>query len=131
MTLGEVLGKKISALPWRQIGHFLLVSFLAIIVGAIFYKPAKTNGMYLRELIENHILEQTATRIVAQLRASTDTRDYNESDWKQIEEGLSECMVKNATEYEASNDPYLNIRANMETPTNLANRFLKACGAID
>ena len=131
MSLGEALTRKLSALPWRQFGHILLVAFLAAIAGAIFYKPAKTNGMYLNEIIENHALEQTAARLVTQLRASPDTKDYKESDWKQIEQGLSECLVKKSTEYAASNDSYLSARANMDTPTILANRFLKACGAID
>ena len=131
MNLGETIAMKISALPWRQLGHILLVSFLAAIAGAIFYKPAKTNSMYLSEILENNVLEQTAARLVTQLRASPDTRDNKESDWRKIERGLSECLLKKATEYAASNDPYLSARANTETPTILANRFLKACGAID
>ena len=56
MSLGEALMRKLSALPWRQFGHILLVAFLAAIAGAIFYKPAKTNGMYLSEIIESHAL---------------------------------------------------------------------------
>lgn len=40
-------------------------------------------------------------------------------------------LGEKATEYAASNDSYLSARANMDTPTILANRFLKACGAID
>jgi|SRR6266404_1298044 len=115
----------------RQLGHILLVAFLAAIAGAIFYKPAKTNGMYLQELIENHALEKTAAGIVAKLRESPENKDIKESVWKQTEEGLSGCLVKKANEYAMSNDRYLNARANMDTPANLANRFLKDCGAID
>ena len=131
MSLCETLARKILALPWRQFGHILLVAFVAAIVGAIFYKPVKTNRMYLSEIIENHTLEQTAARLVTELQTLPETRDYKESDWKQIERGLSECLVKKATEYAASNDPYLSTHANMDTPTVLANRFLKACDAIN
>jgi coproporphyrinogen III oxidase len=114
-----------------MLGHIFVVALLAAVVGAIFYKPAKTNGMYLQELIDTGTVKKLSERLVAQLRASPDTKDFKESDWKRIEEGLSECMAKEAATYEASGDPYLQVRANMETPTILANRFLKACGGID
>lgn len=131
MSIAETFRQKQSAALWRLIGGLILVAFLAAIVSAIFYKPAKTNGVYLQELIDNRTLEQTATKIVTKLRASPEAKDYKESDWKQIEDGLSKCLVKEATEYAASNDQYLNSPADMNTPTELANRFLKACGAID
>jgi len=132
MSIAEIFRKKISAVaPWRLLWHLILVAFLSGIVSAIFYKPAKTNGMYLQELIDNHMLEQFTAKFVNQLRRSSQTEDYEESDWKQIEEGISGCLVKKAVEYAASNDSCLNLRANMETPTELASHFLKTCGAID
>ena len=131
MSIIETFRQKQSTTIWPLIGGIILVAFVAAIVSAIFYKPAKTNGVYLQELIDTHTLEQTATKFVTKLRASPETKDYKESEWKQIEEGLSKCLVKEATEYAASNDQYLNRPADMNTPTEFANRFLKACGAIE
>ena len=131
MSLANSMRQKISAVRWRRFGYLLLVALLAAIASAVLFKPAKTNGIYLRELIENHTLEKTAARFVAQLRSSPETRDYTGSDWRRIEEGLTACLVKQAGEYATSNDPYLSVRANMETPTVLANRFLEVCGPLE
>lgn len=122
-----------AALPstWRQFSYILLVALLAAIVSAILFKPAKTNRVYLQEIIENHALEKTATELVARLRASPETKNVTDSDWQHMEEGLTVCLIKQARLYSVSDDPYLNVRANMETPTIFANRFLKACGALD
>lgn len=130
MILSESIRQKIAALRLRQFGHILLVAFLAAIVSAVLFKPTKTNGMYLREIIENHGLEKTATELVARLRASPETKGYTDSDWKRIEEGLTACLVKQAGEYAASNDPYFGAKANMETPKIFATHFLQACGAL-
>jgi hypothetical protein len=123
--------QKISAVRWRRFGYLLLVAFLAAIASAVLFKPAKTNGSYLREIIENHTFEKTAAGLVTQLRSLPETKDYTDSDWRRIEEGLTACLVKQAGEYATSNDPYLSLRANMETPTVLANRFLEVCGALE
>ncbi|MGH7205790.1 MAG: hypothetical protein ACREI2_06235 [Nitrospiraceae bacterium] len=131
MSLAESIRQKMSASPWRQFGHLLIVAFLAAIASAIFFKPVKSNGTYLRELIESHALEKTAAELVVRLRASPETKHFTDTEWKRIEEGLAACLVKQAEEHAASNDPYLSARANMETPTVLANRFLKACGALE
>ncbi len=130
MSLAETIRKKVAT-SWRIVGGLILAILLAGIIRPILFKPAKTNGAYLQEVIETRILEKTATALIVQLRMSPEMKDYKESDWKQMEEGLSACLVKKASEYAASNDPYLNVRADMDTPTNLANRFLKACGAIE
>jgi hypothetical protein len=127
MSLGNTILQKISGFRWRPIGYILLLALGGAIVSGIFYKPAKTNGMYLQELIDDHMLEKTAAGVITKLKASPETKNYTESDWKQMEVGLSGCFVKKATEYASSNDPYLSAPANMDTPTNLANRFLKAC----
>ena len=131
MSIAEHLRAKVSALPWRIVGRLLLVSLLAGVVSAIFFKSAKTNGMYLQEIIENHALQKTASGLVAQYRTASDAANYSESDWTQLEERLSRCLISKATEYAASNDPYLKVRADMDSPKILAARFLRACGAAD
>jgi hypothetical protein len=133
MSFAEIVRKcfvELSPKLW-QFGRILLVVFLASIVGAVAWKPIKTNGMYLTELIESRTLEKTATELISRLRSSPETKDFTQSDWQQMESGLSLCLMKQAKEYAVSSDPYLSARANKETPTILANRFLKACGALD
>jgi hypothetical protein len=133
MSFAEIVRKRFAELrpKWWLFGQILLIAFLASIVSAVAWKPTKTNGMYLDELIESRTLEKTAMELISRLRSSPETKDFTQSDWQQMESGLSLCLVKQAKAYAASSDPYLSVRANKETPTILANRFLKACGALD
>lgn len=133
MSFSESIRRKVAALPsaWRQFSYILLLALLATIVSSVLFKPAKTNRVYLAEIIENHALEKTATELVSRLRASPETKNLTDSDWQRMEEGLTACLVRQARLYAASDDPYLSVRANMETPTIFANRFLRACGALD
>ena len=134
--LGRWVGRRsalrhaIEAMPWTPIKRGALLVLVAFVVYSAYFKPTKTNGAYLQELIDNHTIEQTASRLISKLKESPETANYTEAVWKDMEAGLSRCLVAKATEYAASSDAYLKARANMETPTVLANRFLKACGAI-
>lgn len=125
-----VLRQAIDAVPWVPLKRILLLVLVIFVVYSAYFKPTKTNGMYLQEIIDTHTLEKTASGLIAKLKASPETTNYSEAAWKDMEEGLSRCLVAKAAEYAASGDPYLKARANMETPTVLANRFLKGCGAI-
>ena len=93
------------------------------------YQPEKTNRSYLKELIQSDYIEKTAAALVDKTKQieTADTLNY----WEMIENRLSECMVKEAKKLLASGDPYLDERANKETPVILAERFLKACGALE
>lgn len=133
MSFAEIVRKRFAELrpKWWLFGQILLIALLASIVSAVAWKPTKTNGMYLDELIESRTLEKTAAELISRLRSSPETKDFTQSDWQQMESGLSLCSVKQAKAYAASSEPYLRERANTETPKILANRFLKACGALD
>ncbi len=64
--------------------------------------------------------------------AKAKTEDsINDSEWQKIEKRLSECMAKEAKSYLLSGDAFLDQRADHETPRILAERFLKACGALE
>lgn len=130
MSFSESLRRKYAALPpvLRQVLHLSLVALLAAIVGAALFKSAKTNRVYLRELIETKTIERTAFEFTARLRASQSSNDISSAEWQRIEEGLRKCIVNQATIYITSDDTYLSQRANSETPTILASRFLQACG---
>jgi hypothetical protein len=127
----SVVQQPAATSKWRYLVHVLVIALLGSVASAILYKPAKTNDAYLQELIDTRTVTALSAKLVAQMRAAPENKDFTDSDWNKIEKGLAECMLKHATEYATSNDPYLNARSNRETPTILASRFLKACGAID
>jgi hypothetical protein len=107
--------------------HLAIVSVLAGTISAFIYKPSKTNRAYLLELVGNQTMEKTAAALVSQLRAVPGT-NYTPTEWRRIEAGLSACLDREARLYAASADPYLGARANADSPTILARRFLKTCG---
>jgi hypothetical protein len=90
----------------------------------------KTNYSYLKEVIESGYIEKAAAVYVDAARKAETGKSTHDSEWVQIEKGLSECMLKEANNYLVSGDPFLNARANKETPKILVERFFRACGAI-
>ena len=109
----------------------MVVAVMAAVVQVIFFKPTKTNSMYLRELIDSHTIEKSATAFVAQLRRSPDASNFRPEDWRQIEQQFSECLVREAKQYLASEDAYLSYRANRDTPNVLVKQFFTACEGLD
>ncbi|MBI5044289.1 MAG: hypothetical protein HZC10_10780 [Nitrospirae bacterium] len=130
MDIGNQLRKRLGPLT---LSGWLSLFLVALVGGVIlsYVQPSKTNRTYLKELIESDTIEKTAIEFVAVVRKTDNARTANETEWKQIEKGLSECMVREANKYVASNDPYLEAKADKTTPHILAKRFLRACGATD
>jgi hypothetical protein len=128
VTIADIFG--------TRLGRFSLTGWLSILVvvaalGTIFYQRTQyTNRIYLKELIESHTIEKTASAVVASARKAESAKG-SDNEWKVIEQGLSDCMVREANLYLESDDPYLLERANKITPQVLAARFLKSCGAIE
>ena len=108
--------------------------FLAIIVGNViisYIRPVKTNYSYLKEVIESGYIEKAAAVYADAAKKAETEESIHDSEWEQIEKGLSECMLKEANNYLVSGDPFLDARANKETPKILVERFYRACGAIE
>ncbi len=130
MDIGNLLRKRLGPLTLRG----WLSLFLAALVGNViltYVQPSKTNRTYLQELIESGTVEKTAIDLVAAIKKADNARTATEAEWKQIEKGLSECVVREANKYVASNDPYLEAKADKTTPHILAKRFLRACGVTN
>ena len=97
----------------------------------------KTNRTYLKELIDNGYLEKASASFLSQLiRARTPNgitdiggNSISGAEWKTIEKRFSECVAKEAHNYLASDDRYLNAQADKDTPRVLSERLLKPCAA--
>ena len=109
----------------------LLVSVLAGVFGNLFYSSKKTNRIYLIDIIDKHYSEKIAAEIISKAREGPHKGDFSNADWENVEHGLAKCLDREEKEYLESNDPYLNEKANMESPKVLSGRFLKSCGALD
>lgn len=130
MKLPDVLGKHVGGM---SLGGWLRLFFVLVVGGAIlsYISPKKTNRSYLKELIETGSIEKAASGFVRAARNTNAAASSTDVGWAQIEMGLSQCMVKEANSYVSTIDPYLDARANKETPHLLAARFLRACGATE
>jgi TPR repeat protein len=130
MKLKDLLTKRLGPL---SLGGWLGTCIAIIAAGVIrsYVWPEKTNGQYLRELIETGTVQKTATVYVATIKKANTAPMPTEAEWVQIEKGLAECLVKQANNFLASGDPYLSVRADKTTPPFLAKRFLAACGATE
>jgi hypothetical protein len=122
---------KDSYRPLRLVGSIIVVSILAGVVNAVFFEPHKTNGEYLQEIIKSRTLEKTAMGIGEKYHAMNPNAKIDEAELVKFEENLSQCLTKKANEYALSNDPYLNQRADKNSPTILAKKFLKECNALE
>ncbi len=130
MALTDVLDKPIGGM---SLGDWLRLFFVVVVGGVIlsYISPEKTNRSYLKELIETGTIEKAASGFVRGARNANAAASPTDVEWAQIEKGLSQCMVKEANSYVSATDPYLDARANKETPRLLAARFFKACGATE
>jgi len=130
MKLNDIFTKRLGYFPLRG---WLGLCVAIIVAGVIrsYVWPEKTNGQYLREVIETGTIQKTATAYVATIKKANTALTPTDAEWVQIEKGLSECMVKESSKYLSSNDLYLNAKADKATPHFLAQRFLSACGATD
>ncbi len=125
-----MFGKKIGGL---SVGGWLNLFFVAWLSGAIssYISAPKTNRLYLQEIIKSGMIVKAAVQLVAKLKNEDNDPNISEADWLQIEKGLSDCMIGEANKYLGSDDPYLMAKADMNSPTVLAEKFLRACGAIE
>ena len=116
-----------------SLGSWSRLVFVVVVGGVIlsYISPGKTNRSYLKELIETGYLEKGAVGFVETARKANTASSPTIAEWELIEKGLSQCLVKEANGYLASTDPYLDARANKDTPRILATRFFKACGAME
>lgn len=130
MNFGNVLRKRFGPLT---LGSWLSLFFVVLVGNVIlnYLQPSKTNRTYLKEVIESGTIERTATEFVASVRKADGDRISNDAGWKQIEKGLSECMVRESNKYITSDDPYLNVQADKTSPSILVQRFLKVCGVTN
>jgi len=96
-----------------------------------FIFPDKTNRDYLEEIIESGYIEKAASEFIDEIIVSETGVRTSDFEWEIIKDGLSECMLREAKWYLKSGDPYLDKRANKETPIILAKRLLKACHALE
>lgn len=130
MNLQNIFRKQLSG---STLGRWLSI-FFVVVAGSVilnFVRIEKTNRSYLKEVIETGYIEKTAVAVVQEMRKENTADSPNEAEWGQIEQGLSQCMAKEANKYLLSGDPYLDARANKKSPQLLAAQFLKACGAIE
>ncbi len=130
MKLNGILAKRLGPL---SLGGWIGICIAIAAAGVIrsYVWPEKMNGHYLQELIETGTIQKTATAYVATIKKANTAPTPTETEWVQIEKGLSDCMVKEANKFLASDDPYLRVKADKTTPPFLAKRFLEACGATE
>jgi hypothetical protein len=128
MKLNDILARQFGPL---SLGGWLGICVAIIAAGVIrsYVWPEKTNGQYLRELIDTGTVQKTATAYIAATKKANTLPTPTEAEWVQIEKGLSECLVKQANDFLASGNPYLSVKADKATPSFLAKQFLHACGA--
>ena len=128
MNMLGLFGKRLGPL---SVGGWLSLFFVALVGNVIlsYTHSSKTNRVYLKEVIESGTIEKTAAELVASAKKADNKT--NEAEWKHIEKGLSECMAKESTKYLASDDPYLDEKADKTSPHVLVKRILKSCGVAD
>jgi hypothetical protein len=129
-TGGGFMQKRLFRLPLSG----WLGMFLVIIVGNVILsnvRPVKTNRSYLKEVIESGYIEKAAIAFLNAAKKEETGESIHDSEWEKIEKGLSECMLQEANNYLVSRDSFLDARANKETPQILAERFFRACGALE
>ena len=114
-----------------SLSGLLSILILGTVYNHYFAQPMKTNRSYLREVIENGYIENAAAVSVDTMKKADTGRSIGDAEWENIKRELSECMLREANRYLVSEDPFLDERANKETPRILAERFLKTCGALE
>lgn len=116
-----------------SLGRLLQLLFVMLVGSVIlsYIQPQKTNRSYLQELIDTGSFEKAAIGYLAASKKAATNSSITETEWTQIEKGLSQCMLKEAKSYVSSEDAYLQARANMDTPMVFSKRFLKTCDVLE
>lgn len=117
----------------QSLNRWLIIFIVILICNVYFIHPQKTNRSYLKEVIENGTIEKAAVAYIDAMKKAKmenktlPTSSINDAELERIKKGLSECMSKEANNYLEGSDPYLDAKADKETPRILLERFLKAC----
>jgi hypothetical protein len=129
-TENNLLDRKTGPVTLKGLKQLLLcvlsVGVVKILAQTVFPTSSKTNRVYLQELLDQQVMRQTATELVRKMSSQ-----IPESEQRTVEKGLGDCMTLTAEKYIASDDPYLGQQADKATSKILAERFMKACGAIE
>jgi hypothetical protein len=125
--MSNILQKRLG--PF-SLGRWLQLLFVMLVGSVIlsYIQPQKTNRSYLQELIDTGSVDKAAITYLAATKKGPTDSSITETEWAQIENVLSQCMVKEAKSYVSSEDTYLQARANKDTPMVFLKRFLKTCG---
>jgi hypothetical protein len=125
----DILSKRIGGF---SVGGWLSGALLVAVgvTSLVYHQSRSTNVVYLKELIESHMIEKAASGFLVSARKAG-SGEVGDSEWETLHRALSDCMVREANMYVVSDDPYLRERANKNTPEILAARFLRNCGAIE
>lgn len=111
---------------------------LCAVFGLIYYEqipPDISNAQYVQKLLDKGTLRRTAGAIIRDARPKTKFQtkaesDANEAKWKTIATSLADCMEKQARDYLATGDPYLQKHFERNTPEVISTRLLKACNGM-
>ncbi len=114
--------KEVLGMPVGVLLNIVLVVFVVRMFTAPVISNSKTNRTYLKSLIDSGTIKETAVALTGVVRKKDGEEGIKNLEWELVETTLTECMLQEAKIYLASRDPFLNERANKQTPTILFKR---------